>query len=196
VAKEKMLWKELHVAQGKIKLVILQTTNDWENMAIENKTKAMLYDKLIEQFPMEMGELLEEAIIEFKRWHFEQIGKYTSALNAAYENIRQLEGKYEEEKTNEVVSEEATREEVKQASLLEKDEDETTPIRKLIRKQEVVDPIGTNKVKEQKVENKDHVTSMDGEWVETIMKKLIYGVVAPRVEHPTLVEKASVIFQK
>ncbi len=184
------------MAQGKIKLVILQTTNDWENMAIENKTKAMLYDKLIEQFPMEMGELLEEAIIEFKRWHFEQIGKYTSALNAAYENIRQLEGKYEEEKTNEVVSEEATREEVKQASLLEKDEDETTPIRKLIRKQEVVDPIGTNKVKEQKVENKDHVTSMDGEWVETIMKKLIYGVVAPRVEHPTLVEKASVIFQK
>jgi hypothetical protein len=30
---------------------------------------------------------------------------------------------------------------------------------------------------------------MDGEWVEI---KMIYGVVAPRVEHPTLVEKASV----
>jgi hypothetical protein len=33
---------------------------------------------------------------------------------------------------------------------------------------------------------------MDGEWVETRMKKMIYGVVFPRVEHLTLVEKAGV----
>jgi hypothetical protein len=31
---------------------------------------------------------------------------------------------------------------------------------------------------------------MDGEWVETKMRKMIiYGVVAPKVEHPTMVEK-------
>jgi hypothetical protein len=33
---------------------------------------------------------------------------------------------------------------------------------------------------------------MDGEWVKTRMRKIIYGVVAPRVEHPTLVEKATI----
>jgi len=27
---------------------------------------------------------------------------------------------------------------------------------------------------------------MDGEWVKTKMRKMIYGVVVPRVEHPTL----------
>jgi hypothetical protein len=30
-------------------------------VAIKNKTKPTLYDELIEQLPMEMGELLEEA---------------------------------------------------------------------------------------------------------------------------------------
>jgi hypothetical protein len=33
---------------------------------------------------------------------------------------------------------------------------------------------------------------MDGEWVETKLRKMIYEVVAPRVEHPTLVEKTNV----
>jgi hypothetical protein len=33
---------------------------------------------------------------------------------------------------------------------------------------------------------------MDGEWVETRMKKMIYGIVAPRVKHPTLAKKANV----
>jgi hypothetical protein len=41
-------------------------------VAIENKTKAMLYEKFIKQLPMEMGELLEEAKIKFRMWHFEQ----------------------------------------------------------------------------------------------------------------------------
>lgn len=111
----------------------------------------MLYDELIKQFPMEMGELLEEAKVEFRRWHFKQTWKYTNALNSTYENIRQLKGKYkEEEDTQEIVSEEATRQEVKQVSLLEEDKDETMPIRKLIRKQEVVDPTSIGKAKEQK----------------------------------------------
>ncbi len=70
-----------------------------------------------------------------------------------------------------------------------KEEDETLFIRKLIRKQNVVDPTYKGKTKEYKVENKDQVTNMDGEWVETRMKKMIYGAVAPRIKHPTLSEK-------
>jgi hypothetical protein len=66
----------------------LQTVNDWESVATKNKTKAMLYDKFIEQLLMEMGELLEEVRIEFKRWHFEQTRKYTIVFNATYESIR------------------------------------------------------------------------------------------------------------
>jgi hypothetical protein len=42
------------------------------------------------------------------------------------------------------------------------------------------------------VGNKDQATSMDGEWVETKMRKMIYGAIAPRVKHPTLAEKTSV----
>jgi hypothetical protein len=33
---------------------------------------------------------------------------------------------------------------------------------------------------------------MDGKWVETRMRKMIYGIVAPRVKHPTLAKKANV----
>jgi hypothetical protein len=47
VAKEKTLWKELQMAQNKVESFTLQTANDWENVAIENKTKAPLDDKLI-----------------------------------------------------------------------------------------------------------------------------------------------------
>ncbi len=57
----------------------------------------MLYVELIKQFPLEMGELLEEAKMEFRKWQFKQTWKYTNALNATYENIWQLEGKYKEE---------------------------------------------------------------------------------------------------
>ncbi len=42
------------------------------------------------------------------------------------------------------------------------------------------------------MENKDQATNMDGEWVETTMRKMIYGVVAPKVKHLTLAKKASV----
>jgi hypothetical protein len=42
------------------------------------------------------------------------------------------------------------------------------------------------------VENKDQATNMDGEWVKTKMRKIIYGAVVPRIKHPTLVEKANV----
>jgi mevalonate kinase len=81
VANEKKLWKKLQVSQGKVQLLILQIANHWEIVAIENKTKATLYDEFIEQFLIKMGELLEEARAEFKRWHFEQTRNYTNALH-------------------------------------------------------------------------------------------------------------------
>jgi len=62
----------------------------------------------------------------------------------------------------------------------------------LIRNQEVANPRDKGKTKKQKVENKDQATNMDGEWVKTRMRKMIYGIVAPKVEHPTMAEKASV----
>jgi hypothetical protein len=66
----------------------------------------------------------------------------------------------------------------------------TTPIEILIRNQKiVVDPTNKDKTKEQKVGNKDQTTSMDGKWVETKMRKRIYGVVALRVKHPILVKR-------
>jgi hypothetical protein len=58
------IMEKLQVAQGKVELLILQTTNDWENMAIENKTKITLYDEFIEQLPIEVNELLEEARVQ------------------------------------------------------------------------------------------------------------------------------------
>jgi hypothetical protein len=47
----------------------------------------MLNDELIEQLPIKMDELLEKGRVEFKRCHFEQIEKYTNALDATFEHI-------------------------------------------------------------------------------------------------------------
>ncbi len=80
-----------------MELLTLQTVNVWENMPIENKTKVMLYDELVEQFLIEMGELLEEAKEEFMKWHFKQTRKYISTLDVRYEHIQQLEEKDKEE---------------------------------------------------------------------------------------------------
>jgi hypothetical protein len=46
-----------------------------------------LYDELIIQLIIKMGEVLEEARVEFKRWHFDQTWKYADALDVAYECI-------------------------------------------------------------------------------------------------------------
>jgi len=70
VANENKLWKKLQVSQGKLELLILQIANDWEIVAIENKTKTMLYDEFIEQFPIKMGELLEEATTKVQEMAF------------------------------------------------------------------------------------------------------------------------------
>jgi hypothetical protein len=42
------------------------------------------------------------------------------------------------------------------------------------------------------VENKDRATDLDGEWIKTMIRKMIYGVGTPRVEHPTLIKKENV----
>jgi hypothetical protein len=118
--------------QGK---VTLQTDNDWESMAIENKTKATLHDELIKQLPMEMGELLEEARLECRKWHFKQTRKYTNALDVAYQCIQQLEKKTKKKKIQRRVLMKKQYKKMKSKSLYKnKDEDETTHVGKLIRK--------------------------------------------------------------
>jgi hypothetical protein len=98
-----------------------------------------------------------------------------------------------EEDTKEATSEEAIQEGAKQVSLLEEDEDETTSIRNLIRKQEIVlNLVDECKTKEQKIENKDQTICMEGKWVGTGMKKMIYGAIVPRVKHPIFTKKENV----
>jgi hypothetical protein len=64
----------------------------------------------------------------------------------------------------------------------------------LIRKYKVViNPKNKAKIQNQKVENKDQAISMEGEWLETRVRKLTYGVVAPRpVDHHTWTKNVSV----
>jgi hypothetical protein len=57
-------------------------------VATKNKTKVTLYDELIKQLPIKMGELLKKVKAKFRRWHFEQTRKYTNALDATYECIQ------------------------------------------------------------------------------------------------------------
>ncbi len=52
-----------------------------------NQTKVKLYDQLIEKGHVELGEGLEKAKAEFRRWHFKHIKGYFSALDMAYQWI-------------------------------------------------------------------------------------------------------------
>jgi hypothetical protein len=52
-----------------------------------NQTKEKLYDQLIEEGPMELGEILKNVKVKFKRWHFEHIKGYVSALDVACQQI-------------------------------------------------------------------------------------------------------------
>jgi len=40
---------------------------------------------LIEEDHVELGEALEMAKVEFKRWHFKQVKNYVSVLDVAYQ---------------------------------------------------------------------------------------------------------------
>jgi hypothetical protein len=48
VVKEKNYGNNCKLTQGKVEILTLQTSNDWESVAIENQTKATLYDELVE----------------------------------------------------------------------------------------------------------------------------------------------------
>jgi hypothetical protein len=54
---------------------------------VVNQAKVKSYDQQIEEGPMELGEALEKVAVEFKRWHFEQIKGYVSALDMTYQQI-------------------------------------------------------------------------------------------------------------
>lgn len=77
--------------------------------------------------------------------------------NTPYKRIQQME-KEDNEKgnTQEVMGVEATMEGAKQVSILQEDEDETSPIKNQIRKQKVVIDLKNNaKIEDQKEKNKD-----------------------------------------
>jgi len=42
---------------------------------------------LIEEGHVELGDVLEKAKVEFKRWHFKQLKNYVSVLDVAYQQI-------------------------------------------------------------------------------------------------------------
>ncbi len=46
-----------------------------------------MYDQLIEEDPLELMEDLEKVEAKFRKWHFEQVKNYVSALDVAYQWI-------------------------------------------------------------------------------------------------------------
>jgi len=58
-----------------------------EAIDVANQAKVKLYDQLIEEGPIELGEALEKAEVKFKRWHFEQVKNYVNVLDVAYQRI-------------------------------------------------------------------------------------------------------------
>jgi hypothetical protein len=44
-----------------------------------------MYDQLIEEDPLELMEDLEKVEAKFRKWHFEQVKNYVSALDVAYQ---------------------------------------------------------------------------------------------------------------
>jgi hypothetical protein len=48
-------------------------------------SQGKIIDQLIKRGLVELGEALEKVKVEFKRWHFEQIKNYISALDVAYQ---------------------------------------------------------------------------------------------------------------
>jgi hypothetical protein len=52
---------------------------------VAKQTKVKLYDQLIEEGLIELGEALEKVEAEFKRWRFKQIKNYVNVLDVAYQ---------------------------------------------------------------------------------------------------------------
>jgi hypothetical protein len=85
MAKTTKLQNELQIIQIEMQNFHLQINTNWEATIVANQTKVKLYDELIEEGLIELGEPLERVEVEFKRWHFEQVKNYVSVLDVAYQ---------------------------------------------------------------------------------------------------------------
>jgi hypothetical protein len=102
---------------------------NWEKIAIDNQTKALLYEQLVKQMEPNVKTTLEERQAKMKRWHFDQIKGNVKVLDVTYVKILELEDQIEEEELND---EEEQEKEKEVANELENDE--TTPIGELLMK--------------------------------------------------------------
>ncbi len=71
--------------QIEVQKLQLQINIDLEAIDVANQAKVKLYDQLIEEGPIELGEALENAEAKFRRWHFEQVKNYVNVLDVAYQ---------------------------------------------------------------------------------------------------------------
>jgi hypothetical protein len=100
---------------------------------------------------------LEERHVKMKRWHFNQTKGYGIALDAMYARIQELKYQIQEEELND-----EEKHEKKTEAIDKLEDDETTPVGKLLMKGKEV----TKKPMTQK-EHKDTTTRMEIEWIET-----------------------------
>ncbi len=73
------------MTQIEVQKLHVQINTNWEATIVANQAKVKLYDQLIEEGPIELGEVLEKVEAEFRRWHFEQVKNYVSVLDVAYQ---------------------------------------------------------------------------------------------------------------
>jgi len=177
-----------------------------------NQAKVKFYDQLIEEVPLELGEVLEKAEVEFKRWHFEKIRGYVSALDVTYQQI--ILG---EETKDDVTTKGKTKpnkeqgkstKEVKRGKEIPADadimdifnEDDITPLSQFYFQNTIKEEHGNTNINTIQVGTSKEQTKgfhrlkvvIGGEGVETKVRKLIYGAMPPQVEHPTLAKRASI----
>ncbi len=82
--KTTQLQNKIQMTQIEVQNLHLQINTNWEATIVANQTKVKLYDQLIEEGLIELGEPMEKVEVEFRRWHFEQIKNYVNALDLAY----------------------------------------------------------------------------------------------------------------
>ncbi len=84
MAKANKLQKEIQMIEIDVQKLQLQMNIDWEPITMENQVKVKLYDQLIEEGLVELEEALEKVEVGFRRWHFEQVKNYFSALDQCF----------------------------------------------------------------------------------------------------------------
>ncbi len=146
------------MAQVEVQKLQLQINTDWEATIMANQVEVKMYDRLIEEGLLELGEVLEKAKAKFKRWHFEQTKNYVSDLDVAYQRITPNE----ETKDDAIIEGEAKRveEEGKSIEVIEKgkqilayanimdisNEDEITPLSHLYSHSAIKEKLGNAKI--------------------------------------------------